>query len=198
MSILAINTAGPIIEAVIAADKIEYMSAEKVMASEQLLPKIDSMLSKLSMALSDIDNFVCVTGPGSFTGIRIGVNTVRAFAYALKKKVYGVTYSRLLAYNNNVDKTISLIDGGNGVCFAAIYDGEKTVKEPYCLYKSDIPALKIDGYNGIADFKADGFSLYAPNPDSLIKAAEYAIKNAGDTEPLYIRKAQPERRGDDI
>lgn len=200
MRYVAINTAGPIIEALaVYDDKSEYIKLEKVMAAEQLLPALDEMIDKMGLKLSDFDDFVCVVGPGSFTGIRIGVNTVRAFAYALRKNVYGVTYNRVLAYNSNDNaKAVTLVDGGSGVCYVAAYDGD-TLAEPICIYKKDAKEL-CDKYSlaVVADYELDGAEIYRPDGRALKNAAEYAISTGSGTDPLYIRKPQPERKENDI
>lgn len=66
---------------------------------KHLLPEIDKILEKSSHKLNDIDTFSVVLGPGSFTGVRIGVSTVKAFGCALKNKKYiGINMLELLAY----------------------------------------------------------------------------------------------------
>ena len=69
--------------------------------------------------------------------------------------------------------------------------------EPTCIYKKDAEALLSKYKSAIADYDM-GVSLYTPNGEALKKAAEYAIKNKLGTEPLYIRKPQPERKDSDI
>ncbi len=64
--------------------------------SETLLINIDKFLTENDVELSDIDVFVNVSGPGSFTGIRIGLSTVKAFAYALNKKIVNISVFDLL------------------------------------------------------------------------------------------------------
>ena len=56
-----------------------------------LMDEIEKCLAESGFDKNDIDVFACAIGPGSFTGIRIGVATVKALAYALGKKVLGVT-----------------------------------------------------------------------------------------------------------
>ena len=195
MKFIAINTAGPSVEvAAVYEEKKNYFRADKVMASEKLLPSIDKMLSDMGLLLSDFDDFVCVVGPGSFTGIRIGINTVRAFAYALNKNAYGVTYSRVIAYSSEGRVTV-FIDGGGSACYAAVYDGDETVAEPICMYKKDC-ALFGEGEK-YADFDM-GVKLYEAGGSALIKAASLAIRNKWGTDPVYIRKPQPERKENDI
>lgn len=193
MSFLIINTAGPIIEAAaFAGDMRSYIKLDKVMASEQLLPSIDKMICDMGIKIGDFDDFVCVVGPGSFTGIRIGVNTARAFGYALGKNVYGVTYSRVIAYSS-VGRVTTFIDGGGNACYKAEFDGDETIFDDECIYKKD---AVISG-ECIADFDM-GIKKYEGDCEALIRAARYAIEHKGKTDPIYIRKPQPERRENDI
>ncbi len=199
MRYIAVNTASPIIEILAVHDeKRSYATMQKVMAAEQLLPRFDEMLENLGFTLDDFDDFVCVIGPGSFTGIRIGVNTMRAFAYALKKNVYGVTYGKVMSYNSN-SPTVTLIDGGSGVCYAAAFSGGELKRDYECIYKANI-ADYLKDWQGeiIADFEAEGIRPYVPDVNALGAAAEYAIKNKIGTQPLYIRKPQPDRTETDI
>lgn len=200
MRFIAINTAAPVIEIVVVYDEKHIaVRLEKVMAAEQLLPQLDEMLDKMELRVNDFDSFVCVVGPGSFTGIRIGINTVRSFAYALGKEAFGVTYDRVMAYNSS-GKVVSVIEGGAGVCYVTAFDGEEIIYEPTCIYKKDLNDFlaKFAGYKVIADYAVDCAIAYEASGQSLVKAAIYAIQNKLGTDPLYIRKAQPDRKENDI
>ena len=90
--------------------------------SESLMPLIKEVLEKANLKLSDIDNIVCDIGPGSFTGIRIGVATAMAFVDSLNLKYTGVTSLEALAYNINTQGLIcSIIDAKNENCYYALY-----------------------------------------------------------------------------
>lgn len=67
--------------------------------SRTLLPMAEDMLRNLDMPLSDIDLIAVAEGPGSFTGIRIGVSTVKGLAWAADKPVRGVSTLEAMAYN---------------------------------------------------------------------------------------------------
>lgn len=68
--------------------------------SETLLPMVDSILELCGYTVDDIDLFACTTGPGSFTGVRIGVATVKGLAYGRGKPCVGVSTPEALAYNS--------------------------------------------------------------------------------------------------
>lgn len=67
--------------------------------SELLLPLIQNLLEYNKLKASDIDLFACSVGPGSFTGVRIGVSTVKGLAFGLNKACVGISTLEGLAYN---------------------------------------------------------------------------------------------------
>ena len=67
--------------------------------SEKLMPAIDHMLKDAGLTIQDMDAFGIVNGPGSFTGLRIGMATVKGFAQALDKPVIPISTLEALAYN---------------------------------------------------------------------------------------------------
>lgn len=67
--------------------------------SDKLLKQIDLLLSEANWQLADLDVLAVVTGPGSFTGLRIGVATVKGLAQVLSKPVVGITSLQMLAMN---------------------------------------------------------------------------------------------------
>ena len=75
----------------------EYILNLSVTHSERLLDAIDLVLRKAHHALGDLDGFAISLGPGSFTGVRIGVSTVKGLAYAVQKPVVGVSTLDVLA-----------------------------------------------------------------------------------------------------
>jgi len=67
--------------------------------SENLLPMVEELLQKFKITPRDIDLFACTAGPGSFTGVRIGVATIKGLAFASGKPCIGVSTMDSLAYN---------------------------------------------------------------------------------------------------
>ena len=91
--------------------------------SEILLPAIDHACSQLKLKISDIDLFACTAGPGSFTGLRVGVSTMKGLLLASGKPAAGVSSLTALALNIN-EKTgliCSVMDAGRGQVYTAYY-----------------------------------------------------------------------------
>jgi len=93
--------------------------------SRSLLVTLEELLRESGLSLSDIDCFGVATGPGSFTGIRIGVSTVFGIAFPLGKPVYGISTLEAMARSalpSEKDKTVCpLLDAGRGNVYTACF-----------------------------------------------------------------------------
>ena len=95
--------------------------------SEKLLPLIDEVLKDANLSLKDIDLFALTLGPGSFTGVRIGVATIKALAKVYNKKIFGTTSLELLALDaikntSTIPKyVLSLMDARNNRAYYNLY-----------------------------------------------------------------------------
>ena len=95
--------------------------------SEKLLPLIDEVLKEANLSLKDIDLFALTLGPGSFTGVRIGVATIKALSKVYNKKIFGTTSLELLALdsikNTNTPPkyVLSLMDARNNRAYYNLY-----------------------------------------------------------------------------
>ena len=100
------------------------------------MPLIKELFDKSNLSLKDINLIVSDIGPGSFTGIRIGVATCKAFSDSLNIPCIGVSSLEVLAYNIKNDGLIcSTIDCKNDNCYFALYElsnGNYTVLEQPC------------------------------------------------------------------
>lgn len=102
MNILMIDTSGPACGAAIAQDgqiicEVQLTSGKT--HSQRVMPMVDQALSLCEMTTADIDLFGAVVGPGSFTGVRIGVATVKALSHAAGKPCIGIDALEALAAN---------------------------------------------------------------------------------------------------
>lgn len=178
--------------------------------SETLMPMIDGLLGKAGVKLNDIDVFGACIGPGSFTGLRIGLTTVKTICYALGKKCFGVNNLRLNSYNNDNGKVVSVADAGNKVCYIAAFDGDKEIVPTKCVTadaaRAAVAELTAEGYSLSTDLKlsalADRFGGKSGigEREMRIAAEKFARLAADQIElvPLYVRKAQPERGEGDL
>lgn len=107
----------------------EYTLNNKNTHSETLLPMIESVLSFFSMEIGDVDLFAVSTGPGSFTGVRIGTATVKGLAFASNKPCVGVSTLEGIAYNLRFHKGLvcPVMNARRSQVYTAIFrsDGEK-------------------------------------------------------------------------
>ncbi|MCL2675189.1 MAG: tRNA (adenosine(37)-N6)-threonylcarbamoyltransferase complex dimerization subunit type 1 TsaB [Firmicutes bacterium] len=213
MNYLAINTA---VGAEILLKGGHYFAFEKKNAAgAMLLPAVRDLLNGAGMTLKDVIVFACVLGPGSFTGIRIGVSTVRALAYALSKPVVSLTYFDILAYNSIAafrdEPFTAAVDGGGGVAYIKNFDGENRL--PFAVKMEDM--LKHSHKNIVIDFffsyDVSGGAEHGLNiiraarngKDALASVVEREIArnnfiSYNDMMPLYLRRSQPEREAGEV
>ena len=88
-----------------------------------LMPSIKRVLDSLDLSVKDIDYFAAGTGPGSFTGIRIGLSTIKGLALAGRKPVAGISSLDIMALNAGaVDGLVCpMVDAKRGLIYFSIY-----------------------------------------------------------------------------
>ncbi len=98
MNILSVITTTKIASVCVTKGYEWYLNeiSNEVTHSEKLLPAIDEALSKQNMTLKDIDLYATINGPGSFTGIRIGLASIKAFAMIDKKNIFSISSNMLI------------------------------------------------------------------------------------------------------
>lgn len=166
MKILAIDTSSNNATVAILENQniiIELNNNDKKTHSQKLMPMIDDAFKKSNLSLDDVNLISCCVGPGSFTGVRIGIATAKAFADSKTIPTVGVTSLNALAYNLNQDGLIcSLINANNGNVYAGLFEINKgkTLKS-----KLDFLALKdLNGnisLNSLRDFVEVNNELYS-------------------------------------
>ncbi len=134
MKILSIDTSSKICSVAVLEDTnviIEKNIDDSLTHSQKLMPMIDNILNELNMKLTDFDLFSCSIGPGSFTGVRIGVSTVKAFCDVTNVPATCVSSLEGLAYNtlnsnieSNATIVCSLIDAKNDNVYCGIFENE--------------------------------------------------------------------------
>lgn len=90
--------------------------------SRVLYGEIDALLKRHGVALADFDLFAAASGPGSFTGIRVGLSAIKGLAEVLGKRVIAVSNLEALAEFGTTNARAVVIDAHRGEVFAAVYD----------------------------------------------------------------------------
>jgi tRNA threonylcarbamoyladenosine biosynthesis protein TsaB len=103
----------------------EYSINQDMGHAENLVPMIEDMMKNISLKVEDIDLFAVTIGPGSFTGLRIGVATMKAFAHLYNKPIIGINTLEALAYNLGFENTrVPMLDARRNRVYTAIYSLE--------------------------------------------------------------------------
>jgi len=91
--------------------------------SKYALPKIVSMFEEKNLSAKDIDKIIVVNGPGSFTGIRIGITIAKVYAWSLNIAITTISALAAMAISSLENKIhVPMINARRGYVFAAIYD----------------------------------------------------------------------------
>lgn len=199
MNYLAIDTSGKNLTVIVSKDgkTDKYFDSEcGVNHSISLMPKVEEMVLRSGFDLSDADFFAVVVGAGSFTGIRIGVATVKALCFAYSKPALPITSFDTVAYNVKGGKVLAVIDAGHGGFYACGYEDCRVVLEPCYLLKDELDKIK-DEYKVVSFTEISELNCQKVN---VADGLEIAIKQKKDCllydldklVPLYVRKSQAE------
>lgn len=184
MNVLYVNTTtNDLVVALIRDDDIVDVSqkAVGVKHSETLCNKVAELLSVANVTFDDVDAYACAIGPGSFTGIRIGISTIKGYATANPKPFIAVNCLEAIAYSPACDGNgFAVIDAGNGYYFYGYLYGTEPFVVPY-----DDEAAMICA-------RADGAADYLDGAAAIIRDKFKNGKFDQTLSPLYIRKSQAE------
>ena len=198
----------------------QYTQCSALTHSRTLLPMAENLLKNLGLTLKDIDLLACSRGPGSFTGVRIGVSTVKGLAFADDKPVCGVSTLQAMAYNGVSAHEGSIIccvmDARRNQFYNALFTMRDGVPVRLCEDRAigtaklveDIENLNKpvflvgDGahlcYNALNDFNLR--VVLAPQPvryqtawGVCMAALREKQVPAGELLPVYLRLSQAER-----
>lgn len=112
------------------ARTIEVVPIEGGTFSAQLVPQISDMLNRHSLAKQNIDGFAIVSGPGSFTGLRVGLAVIKALAEVLQKPIAAVSLlEALVRICGRVGELTAVLDAGRREAYAADFQisGQQTI-----------------------------------------------------------------------
>lgn len=202
MKSLFIDTAsGRIIVAVISENRILSICNEENGndLSMRIFPIIDNVLKEASVSPMDIDVIYVVNGPGSFTGVRIGVTIAKTMAWALNKKIIALSELELMATTPFVgDYIIPFIDARRDASFAGIYDkdGNVVLGDQYITNDDLINAIP-NGKKGIfvSYDHTEKLNPTIPNIDiikMIMRHQSDKARNPHEINPEYLKKTEAE------
>lgn len=228
MNILALETSGKTASAAVLRDG--FLAGEITLRhgkthSQKIVPMMDTLLEMLDMKPADIDLAAVSNGPGSFTGLRIGVVTIKAFAYALNIPVAEVSTLMALAFTlGERDGVVCPIqDAKNRQVYTGVYRNDKewasVIQEDAGISIEDLIAV-LKAMDTTVHFVGDAVPLYRDfileqgikayfADDEMFTPRAAAVGRLGwfiyqrglasdsfQTAPNYLRKSQAERMKD--
>ena len=206
MNILAIDTSSGSLSVLVSIGGVAkgfYQKDCGLTHSEILLKNIDRVLEENKLTLKDFDLFSAVIGPGSFTGIRIGVTTVRAFCQVEEKSAISVNSLEHMAYTT-YSARIPVLDAGHGKVYYAAYSKENVEVIPPSVCELSELFDKIKDIEGVLvselPLAACRKTVIPENPLQnlnaclLQKIQKGEILHYSNLIPLYIRVSQAEEK----
>lgn len=227
MNLLAVDTAGRTCSAALVSDgrlRAELFVHFDQTHARHLMKLIDSLMQLAGMQIADMDAYGVTSGPGSFTGLRIGLATVKGFAQAYSKPVAGITSLSALAYPmcENQGLLCPTIDARKGEVYAEVYHAGQNELSPIrpawvCapgelaeyIRQLDEPCRFVGSgavlYRDLLEDRLGGCALFAPDAANHIRAGvvgemAYHRVSCGQAQsgfelvPDYIRKSDAERK----
>ena len=190
--------------------------------SERLLPSIDFLLETNKIDVKKIDAFAVAVGPGSFTGIRVGLSTIKSFAYASRKPIAPVSTLEALAFKLRFPQgrlICPVLDAKKKEIYAALFETkDRKFKKliPQGAYSPDyffslLPSHRVISFvgNGIQTYK-DKILQYLKDKARFPFRSSFIAQEVGllgyellkkkrgisftELEPLYFRKSQAEEK----
>lgn len=164
--LLGVESSSPVFSVAVSSGQkiLSSLKAEGMGRPAELLTNlIEKALGRARISLEDLDGFAVSIGPGSFTGLRVGVMTVKTLAWALKKPVLPVSSLAVAAYNVSDQKNpiCSFLDARKGKVYTALF--------------------AANGQEGLRRVKADSLS----QPEEVLKSLDQRAVLLGDGVRRY-------------
>ncbi|RKX44799.1 MAG: tRNA (adenosine(37)-N6)-threonylcarbamoyltransferase complex dimerization subunit type 1 TsaB [Thermotogae bacterium] len=182
----------------------ETVMVTAIKHAENLLPVVDSALNHLKIGIKEIELLVVGIGPGSFTGIRVGLATAKGFMVSLGIPAVGIPTTELLAANMPKRSAAVCIPARKGHAYLAVYDQGRCVLEPEFVRLETVGKLLREGKFNSYPLVGEGWEKITkrnlpcffnrPNGFRLLELGvekfrngEYA-KGPKELTPLYVER----------
>lgn len=200
MKILSLDSATQSATCALVEDSVllgEVIINHKLQHSIMLMPMIDEMLRSLSLTIDDVDGFALSKGPGSFTGLRIGMATIKGLSQSTGKPFLSLSTLEVLAHNlfNTKGLICPVLDALRGNLYTALYTYEEgnlvEIMEPCVLNHKEL-IEKLCTREESVTFVGEGTEKYGEIfknsvPKSLIAPAPFNVVRASSTAALALK-----------
>ena len=191
MKILAIDTANAYCSIAIITDDaiLDSMRSTQVnKQAESLFIMIEALLERNSLSYRSIDIFVVTKGPGSFTGVRIGMAAAKGLSLITQKKLYGISTLETLAFikiSSSKDNIHAILNAGRDKAYYQLFTCDL---EPLCVPKI-ISIGEIGAFNGTIATNVSGYGEVLPDAKyaGMLACKKLKAKEEMPHLPLYVR-----------
>lgn len=159
---------------------------------------LEAMLQQYAIGLKEIDVFAAASGPGSFTGVRVGLASIKGLAEALGKPAAGISNLRAIASFGTAALRAPVLDARRGEVYGAIYNSTGILVQPETVgkFESWLAALPRSGIEILSpDYVAEGVPIVRTPRELAATVARLAPAEAGDPAALdanYVRRSDAE------
>lgn len=186
MKILSVDTSTP--TCTVGVVNGERILAETVDSSGQtharhLMGMIDNTITGSGITIRDIDGFAVVTGPGTFTGLRIGIGTIKGLAFALSKPLVGVTSLAVLAAQADLSTkwVCPVMDARRNEVYYGLYVSEKGELQQVGMHRVAPPSELVKRIHASCQFIGNGARLYRDMFDTALGSLSRFSRSCQDT-----------------
>lgn len=167
-------------------DKISYEAWQR--QSEMMVTEVDNILKRNNVDKSELDGVVVGIGPGSYTGVRIGVTIAKTIGYALHIKLYAKSSLSLLKHREI--PTICVFNARSGRSYFAVYEGKKQIEKDTVLENEKV----LDYIKNHPDYLVNGdtnqLGLESGEFDIIENLADFDKNEEVDVfrlNPVYLK-----------
>lgn len=180
--------------------------------SNYLLNEIKNILTKLNININDIDNYVVLNGPGSFTGIRVGITVAKILAWTLSKKLYVINNLKALSLESEDEVIVSIIPDKKDFSYVGIYSKDNVIED---YVNINDPILNFNGKSiTLVTMEENDYVTRLSNMLSLnnkvnikiindynyLNLINYALSknniNPHSAKPIYLKKIDAEKKNE--
>jgi tRNA threonylcarbamoyladenosine biosynthesis protein TsaB len=204
MNVLSFDTATPATVVALNGRELRHDPApgDRPGHAAQLLPLATRLLDEAQLAFAELDRVVVGVGPGTFTGLRIGVATARALAQGTGAELVGVSTLRALAANAEGRQVLAVLDARRGEAFVAEYEGDTEVRAPAAMTPEMLADVARPGLLALGDgsvrfrdvlepagveIPEDGSPLHRVSALALTRLAPTQAATGESVTPEYLR-----------